>query len=317
MNSITEFKREFGRTAQGYSPAEVDAAVNMLVSYGAELESANHEFAEVNDDLIAQNDALAADNERLAAENRQLREEYDQTRQKLDTYLEKYGEAKNLLAEAKRRADAIRAAAEAEVSAQRAAQNNAEERAQADLHERCAAEERRYAALCRRTRTLVDAVKSAWQEQLAAIEALSESLDEDVPPVQAASVEPAKVKSFTPPPPQKPQVRRAAMAAAALEREPSAAAQPSRAKPVAQQPVKAPSDEPVSRAEPITSTTVFPTQGSGDTERAERVALNAVYREAPPSPVKVTRAEMGGKTTPSHSFAAVRRTLEEIGSRSK
>lgn len=100
MNSITEFKREFTRTRRGYSPEEVDAAIELLITYGAELESANAEFAEVNNSLIADNDALAAENDRLNARLTQMGSDLDTVKGELDGYRQKVGEAKAIIGEA-------------------------------------------------------------------------------------------------------------------------------------------------------------------------------------------------------------------------
>ena len=210
MNSITEFKREFSRTMRGYTPEEVDAAIEMLVSYGAELESANAEFAEVNDELIAEND-------KLAAENAQLTADLTAAQNELAAFREKVGEAKSLIAEARRAAEQLRTEAEAEAAQIRDDRAADIERALAEQTARCAAEEKRYAALCRKTSTLVGAVRALYTEQMPAIEALAASIEVDdaaVEPDIIAEPEPATV-TFTPPvkktPP--PRVRRAAMAA--------------------------------------------------------------------------------------------------------
>ena len=324
MNSITEFKREFSRTMRGYSPEEVDAAIEMLVSYGAELESANAEFAEVNDELLAEIEQLTA--AKTEAENALAAAQSE-----LAAFREKVGEAKTLIADARRAADQLRAEAEAE-AAQIKADHAAEvERTLADRSARCAAEERRYAALCRKTKTLTEAVRALYAEQMPAIEALAASIDDNGAEPEADLIEEPEQAAvvFTPPvkkaPP--PRVRRAAMAAAALEPDAvEVAARPvsRRPEPIPAEPEPTPvepepiADAPLPAAEPGLAEifTDAPTQQfsavSEDT-MADGVNVAAVYRTASPADLKVKSEKVPAAPAGTHSFAAVRRSLEEIG----
>ncbi len=322
MNSITEFKREFSRAMRGYAPEEVDAAIEMLVSYGAELESANAEFAEVNDELIAELDKLTAAKAEADAALAAAQKE-------LAAFREKVGEAKTLIADARRAADQLRAEAEAEAAQIRADHAADVERTLAEQTARCAAEERRYAALCRKTRTLTDAVRALYAEQMPAIEALAASIEADddaVEPDLISEPEPVTV-TFAPPvkkaPP--PRVRRAAMAAAALEPEPEAVEVPVRPAPrrpepiVAEpEPIPAEPEAPAPTGEPGLAE-IFsdaPTQQFSvvpDDTHADGVNVSSVYRTASPADLKVKAEKIPAAPGGTHSFAAVRRSLEEIG----
>lgn len=327
MNSITEFKREFSRAMRGYSPEEVDAAIEMLVSYGAELESANAEFAAVNDELLAEIGKLTA--AKTEAENALAA-----AQRELAAFREKVGEAKNLIADARRAADQLRAEAEAE-AAQIHADHAAEvERTLAAQTARCAAEERRYAALCRKTKTLTEAVRALYAEQMPAIEALSASIDADAAePELAPAEEPEEaVVVFTPPVKKSPapRVRRAAMAAAALE--PDTVEVPARPAPRRPEPAAQVAEPAAVETEPapivpipetpgreLDLTEIFadaPTQQfsvvSEDT-MADGVNVAAVYRTASPTDLKVRSEKVPAAPAGTHSFAAVRRSLEEIG----
>lgn len=179
MNSITEFKREFTRTMRGYSPEEVDAAIELLITYGAELESANAEFAEVNNSLIADNDALAAENDRLNARLTQMGSDLDTVKGELDGYRQKVGEARPLLARPPC-SETIRADAEAEAEQIRTVRLGG-------IEEKIAAGEKRYAALCRQVNTLTGAVRTLYREQMAAIDALSIPTEPDSDDIIVAS----------------------------------------------------------------------------------------------------------------------------------
>lgn len=330
MNSITEFKREFSRTMRGYNPDEVDTAVEMLISYGAELESANAEFAEVNDELIAEIETLTAEKAEADAALAAAQNE-------LAAFRAKLGEAKSLIAEARRAAKQLRAEAEEEAAQIRAERAADLERALADRSARCAAEEKRYAALCRRTRTLTEAIRALYAEQMPAIEALASSVEVDdaaAEPDIVPEPEPATV-TFTPPVKRTtpPRVRRAAMAAAAIE--PDAVELPARPVPRRvehEQPAPAPAAEPAPAPAPVPESEspreassalaeIFadaPTQQFSaipDDAHADGVSVAAVYRTAAPADLKVKSEKIPAASAGSHSFAAVRRSLEEIGAK--
>ena len=314
MNSITEFKREFPRVMRGYHPDEVDAAVDMLVSYGAELESANAEFAEVNDQITAQNDALAAENERLAGELVAAKTE-------LAAFREKLGDAKDMLAEARRAADQLVAEAEAEAEQIRAARLAELEQDVRSYTASAAAEQKRYAALCRQVKTLTEAVRALYAEHMAALDAVAESMGVDVPAALPAD-EPAE-PTFVPPLKKAapPRVRRAAMAAAAIE--PDTVELPSRTTarrpeptfaPEPKQPEPEPEPEPV-EAPAVSEAPIAQVSLQPEEAHTDGVNLSAVYRTASPTALKITREKAPSAAASSHSFAAVRRSLEEIGAR--
>ena len=300
MNSITEFEREFTCVMRGYSPREVDEAINMLISYGAELESANAEFAEANDALMQQNDAAAAEIDRLRSENAALREENRGLQDELEGSHARLAEEKQRVAEANARADGLRADAESVLG---------------KLTARCDAEEKRYAALTRRTSALIEAVRALYAEHMQAIDALTEV--NPAPADEAPSV-------------SRPAVRRAAMAAAVVAPEPeepevqpphaiprSPRRQATPAIPAAE---SAPAEAEVF-ADPVTEAEEAPTrQFSIPTETVtvelDSARVDAVYRPAKPSAIKVIR-DSDAEKTPTHSFSAVRRTLDEIGSKLK
>lgn len=330
MNSITEFKREFTRTMRGYSPEEVDAAIELLITYGAELESANAEFAEVNNSLIADNDALAAENDRLNARLTQMGSDLDTVKGELDGYRQKVGEAKAIIGEARRAAETIRADAEAEAEQIRTVRLGG-------IEEKIAAGEKRYAALCRQVNTLTGAVRTLYREQMAAIDALSIPTEPDSDDIIVASEhresgspstqapvadereEPdaAAFQTFSAAQAQQPlavnlprqtppRVRRAAMAAAAIE--PEQVELP--VKPVARRSA-APQSEPAGEAP------VRRTAARVDAAHADGISVDAVYRPAAPATMKITREQTSGSVSQTHSFAAVRRTLAEINARLK
>ena len=334
MNSITEFKREFTRTMRGYSPEEVDAAIELLVTYGAELESANAEFAEVNNSLIADNDALAAENDRLNARLTQMGSDLNTVKGELDGYRQKVGEAKAIIGEARRAAETIRADAEAEAERIRTVRLGG-------IEEKIAAGEKRYAALCRQVNTLTGAVRTLYREQMAAIDALSiptepDSDDTIVAPEHRESGSPstqtpvanereepdaAAFQTFSAAQTQQPlavslprqtppRVRRAAMAAAAIE--PEQVELP--VKPVVRRSA-APSAAP--QPEPAGEAPVKQTAARVDAAHADGISVDAVYRPAAPTTMKITREQTSGSVSQTHSFAAVRRTLAEINARLK
>lgn len=302
MNSITEFEREFTCIMRGYSPREVDEAIDMLISYGAELESANAEFAEVNEVLMQQNDAAAAELDRLRSENAALREENRGLREELDGSRTGLAEAKQRLAEANAKADGLRADAESVLG---------------QITARCDAEEKRYAALTRRTAALIQAVRALYAEHMQAIDALAD-----------ANSSPAAET----PVPSRPAVRRAAVTASAVAPEPE---EPDAQNPpaVARTPRRQVGSAPRPEASSVSDVTdTAPAEPAGVTEEAptrqfsipvetatlelESAQVDAVYRPAKPAAMKVVR-DTGSEKAPTHSFAAVRRTLDEIGSKLK
>lgn len=300
MNSITEFEREFTCVMRGYSPREVSEAIDMLISYGAELESANAEFAEVNDALMQQNDAAAAELDRLRSENAALREENRGMREELENSRAGLAEAKQRVAEANARVENLRADAESVLG---------------QIMARCDAEEKRYAALTHRTVALTEAVRALYAEHMQAIDALTEANS-----TSALAADPPAVS--------RPAVRRAAMAAAAVAPEPEEPqVQPPHAIPRAPRRQVAPASrmespaesgtptEPASEAEEI-HTRQFSIPTETVTMELESAQVDAVYRPAKPSAIKVIR-DSDTEKTPTHSFASVRRTLDEIGSKLK
>ncbi|MBQ2768279.1 MAG: DivIVA domain-containing protein [Clostridia bacterium] len=298
MDSITEFKREFSRTMRGYSPAEVNEAMETLISYGAELESANAEFAEVNTSLLAQNEELLAKLEDLQSQLDALRSTHAETLRELDAYRVQWGEAKTILGKAQAQADALRADAESAV---------------ADSAARCDAEEKRYAALTRRTVALTESVRALYAEQMRAIDALAEKIvlpDDDVQPIA------------------RPTVRRAAMAAAAVEAEPDEPVTPQAIPRIARRPAAAPvaisevsSDaaelfKPTAAAAEEAPTQQFTLPSDAESMKLDAAKVDSVYRPAQPTALKITR-DKDSAAAPSHNFTAVRRTLDEIGSKLK
>jgi DivIVA domain-containing protein len=303
VNSITEFEREFTCIMRGYSPREVDEAIDMLISYGAELESANAEFAEVNDALMQQNDAAAAELDRLRSENAALREETRGLQEELEAGRAAYAEMKQRLAEANARADGLRSDSESVLG---------------QIAARCDAEEKRYSALTRRTAALTEAVRALYAEHMQAIDALTE--------VSTASAAESSV-------PARPVIRRAAMAAAAVVPEPEELeVQPPRAIPRVPRRQAAPAVQATPAAEAESAESVPPEGSVNKSEEAlthqlsvptetvtmelESAQVDTVYRPAKPSAIKVIR-DTDTEKTPTHSFAAVRRTLDEIGSKLK
>ncbi len=314
MNSITEFRGEFSRSLRGYNAAEVDEAVEMLVSYGADLEAANAEFADANDWLTAENDRLSGE---LAA------------------LKEKVGDAGGLIADARKSAEQIIADAETEAARIRAERTAALERELADYAERCALEQRRYAALCRRTNELADRASALYRDQIAALDALAGAADPASPPPSPAE-RPAEKKEETAASPKKPipRVRRSMMAAALVDAEEKTVAESA----AEAEAVSAPTEEeisleleqlppPVMPPEPALEpefAVIFsddsPTRKAAESpvspaEGASRV--DRVYRTASPIDLKVTRDVPKTSGAQTHSFSAVRRSLEEIGSRLK
>lgn len=351
MKSITEFKREFSRTMRGYAPEEVDAAIEMLVSYGAELESANAEFAEVNDELIAENDALAkakaaadAAAEAARADAAAARGEADSAvadavaaRGKVDaleaalaaaqaeiaSYRDKMGDAKDMLENARRTVAEMKAKADEETK---------------DIRARRTAEETRYNIICRKTAAITEAVRNVWREQIETLDALASMTEPDgeldetpAPPVKpiAAQVKPAPIAEpdkaddttvFELPKKPTPQrVRRAAMAAAALEADDVSIPAQSARRP---EPASAPTAPAAQTAEgPLAD--IFadaPTQQFAvvtDAPHADGVNVDSVYRAASPAALKTKAEKAPAAQTGTHSFAAVRRSLEEIGAKLK
>lgn len=297
MNSITEFKREFTRAMRGYSPEEVDAAIEMLVSYGAELESANAEFAEVNDALMQQNDTAAAELDRLRSENAALREENRGLREELEGSRTRLAEAKQRLAEANAKADGLRTNAESALG---------------EITARCDAEEKRYAALTRKTSALTEAVRALYAEHMQAIDALTEASPSsaETPAVPRPAVRRAILEATAvAPEPEEPEVQFPHAIPRAPRRQVAPAPQTESS---AEQDAPA---EPISEAEEmLTRQFSIPTETV--TVGLESAQVDAVYRPAKPSAIKVIR-DTDTEKTPTHNFAAVRRTLDEIGSKLK
>ncbi len=326
MNSITEFKQEFSRSLRGYNTAEVNEAVEMLVSYGADLESANAEFAEANEWLTAENDRLTGELSRMGEELAALKE--------------KMGDAGAMIAEARKSADQTVAEAEAEAARIREARTAALELELADYAARCAAERARYAELCRRTVELAERAGMLYREQIAALDLLAAEKATE------ASKEPSPAYETTPELPTSktrpiPRVRRRAVmsgpAAEAEEKKESEASIlfPSAEETKEKEPEVVTIDfeqlpPPVAVPEPTVEpefASLFsddppPRKASHDMsfeeifgEEANRV--DAIYRTASPLDLKVTRDTPKPSGTQTHSLSSVRRSLDEIGSRLK
>lgn len=338
MNSITEFKSEFSRVIRGYNPSEVDEAVEMLVSYAADLEQANAEFADANEAMGVQNDALIASQQELAAERDALRKELEAVRAEVENYRTKVEDANRFIAEAKRNADEIRAEAKREAEAMRAEQLRQTEEELVRLREACRMEETRYTGICHRVAALTSAVRNLWNEQVEALDALESMVPDEVlretPAVEQPNENPAK-EAIPDPAPVKKAARRAAMAAAVMEDEAAPAAPVScPAEPVAEMPEEelpkpAPARvirKPLPTTPPAGETIEFtaikiaslnsdatPTIAESHTDG---ISVETVYRPATPATMKVTRVQ-DTSTAPTHSYADVRRSLEDINSRLK
>lgn len=192
MNSITEFKSEFSQTMRGYSPAEVDAAVEMLVSYGAELESANAEFAEVNAELIAENEALAAAKEAAEAAAASARAALEPTKAALTQAQAELTRIRAELEAAKAAVAAAKAVAavdgaerdEAKATLEATRRATAELKAKAEvelsqIRARRTAEETRYNMVCRKTTAMTAAIRRVWTEQIETLDAIAGMTEQD------------------------------------------------------------------------------------------------------------------------------------------
>ena len=112
MGVAETFNREFNKTMRGYSPSEVDAAVDALLRYSTDLEEANAEFEIANNDLIDERAALLEANGNLTAENASIRESSKKIEAAYNDLKERFGEARDLVVNAKKRASDIISAAE-------------------------------------------------------------------------------------------------------------------------------------------------------------------------------------------------------------
>lgn len=299
MNSITEFEREFTCVMRGYSPREVSEAIDMLISYGAELESANAEFAEVNDALVQQNDAAAAEIDRLRSENAALREEGRVLREELENSRAGLAEARQRTAEANARVENMRADAESALG---------------QIIARCDAEEKRYAALSRKTAALTEAVRALYAEHMQGIDALIEanSASDETPAVSRPAVRRAIMEATAvSPEPEEPEVQPPHAIPRAPRRQ--VAPVPRTESPAEPEAAADPVAEPAGEAEEM-PTRRFSVPTETVTVELESAQVDTVYRPAKPSAIKVIR-DGDTEKTPTHSFAAVRRTLDEIGSK--
>lgn len=121
MSVSENFDRKFNKCMRGYNPEEVDAAVDALLRYCDDLEDANKEFEIANNDLIDEKTALASLAENLKKENEELEkkaERYSSNLAKIEAvyneYRTKFGEARNLVVNAKTSASEILSRAEKE-----------------------------------------------------------------------------------------------------------------------------------------------------------------------------------------------------------
>ncbi len=112
MGVAETFNRKFNKTMRGYSPDEVDAAVDALLRYSTELEEANAEFEIANNDLIDERTALLDDIENLTKENARLQESNKKIEAAYNDFKERFGEARDLVVNAKKRASDIISSAE-------------------------------------------------------------------------------------------------------------------------------------------------------------------------------------------------------------
>ena len=118
--SVSEtFDRNFNKCMRGYNPEEVDGAVDALLRYCDDLESANREFEVANNDLIDEKTGLEEKIAELEKEKAELLGKISEMSANLskiesvyNEYRTKFGEARDLVGNAKRSAAEITERAE-------------------------------------------------------------------------------------------------------------------------------------------------------------------------------------------------------------
>lgn len=113
--SVSEtFDRNFNKCMRGYNPEEVDGAVDALLRYCDDLESANREFEVANNDLIDEKTGLEEKIAELEKEKAELLGKISEMSANLskiesvyNEYRTKFGEARDLVGNAKRSAAEI------------------------------------------------------------------------------------------------------------------------------------------------------------------------------------------------------------------
>ncbi len=119
--SVSEtFDRKFNKSMRGYNTEEVDAALDALLRYCDELEDANREFEIANNDLIDDKTNLNKYISELVSEKEDLEKKLKEMRERVATveglyngYREKFGEARDMITNAKLSSSEIIARAEA------------------------------------------------------------------------------------------------------------------------------------------------------------------------------------------------------------
>lgn len=113
--SVSEtFDRKFNKCMRGYNPEEVDGAIDALLRYCDDLEAANREFEIANNDLIDEKTRLEqciskAEEEKdsLRAELRTMADECSKIESVYNDYRARFGEARDLVINAKNAAAEI------------------------------------------------------------------------------------------------------------------------------------------------------------------------------------------------------------------
>ncbi|MBE6538795.1 MAG: DivIVA domain-containing protein [Ruminococcaceae bacterium] len=142
MSVSENFDRKFNKCMRGYNPDEVDAAVDALLRYCDELEDANREFEIANNDLIddktslqAKVNALIEEKDALEKKISELSENMARIEETYNGYRQKFGEAKDLVTNAKSSASEIlaRAKAKAEIIAEETEKKRSEALSELDI----------------------------------------------------------------------------------------------------------------------------------------------------------------------------------------
>lgn len=113
--SVSEtFDRNFNKCMRGYNPEEVDSAVDALLRYCDDLESANREFEVANNDLIDEKTDLEKKLTELEKEKSELLGKISEMSENItkiegvyNEYRTKFGEARELVGNAKKSAAEI------------------------------------------------------------------------------------------------------------------------------------------------------------------------------------------------------------------
>lgn len=101
MSISEKFDRKFSKCMRGYNPEEVDAAVDALLRYCDDLDEANREFEIANNDLIDERNSLYTDKTELTKKVDELSEKLTKIETVYNEYREKYGEAQEIVNNAK------------------------------------------------------------------------------------------------------------------------------------------------------------------------------------------------------------------------